>query len=364
MTYMNNRRKFLKDTGLLLGGLSILPHLSFKPRYQKDKLGICLVGLGNYSENLLAPALQLTKHCELRGIVTGSPEKIPVWQKRHGIPDENVYNYETMHAIANNDDIDVIYIVLPTGLHAEYAIKAAQTGKHVWSEKPMAKTVAECVAMMKACEKNKVKLAIGYRMQHEPNTQTVIKWADTKPFGQIKKVRGDVGFNIANPGNTWRMDKELGGGLIYDVGVYAINGLRYMTGKEPISVTGLHENNRPELFKEVEEITTFNLDFGGGLTGSGKTSAAESVNILRAECEKGWYQLEPFQSYTGVKGKASDGTLLNTYIENQQARQMDDDALSIINNRPMMVTGEEGLKDIAIVEAINKSAQTGSPVTL
>ena len=112
------------------------------------------------------------------------------------------------------------------------------------------------------------------------------------------------------------------------------------------------------------KVTTFNLDFGGGLTGSGKTSAAESVNILRAECEKGWYQLEPFQSYTGVKGKASDGTLLNTYIENQQARQMDDDALSIINNRPMMVTGEEGLKDIAIVEAINKSAQTGSPVTL
>ena len=348
----------------MLGGISILPQIAFKSNFQKNKLGVCLVGLGNYSENLLAPALQLTKHCELRGIVTGSPEKIPVWQKRHGIPDKNVYNYNTMGAIANNPDIDVIYIVLPTGLHSEYAIKAANTGKHVWCEKPMAKTAKECRAIIDACNKNKVKLSIGYRMQHEPNTQKIMEWSKTKPFGAIENIKADIGWKITNPPDTWRMDAELGGGMIYDVGVYCINGLRYTTGLEPISVTASHKNTRPEIFKEVAETTIFNFDFPEGIKASGKTSAAESVNILRADCENGWYELSPFQAYNGVTGKASDGTLLNTYIENQQARQMDDDALAILENRPVMVPGDEGMKDVNIVEAINKSAETGEMVRL
>ncbi|MFC4095585.1 Gfo/Idh/MocA family protein [Euzebyella saccharophila] len=361
---MKNRRSFIKKTGLFLGGLSVLPKYTFASKFQKKKLGVCLVGLGNYSENLLAPALQLTQHCELKGVVTGSPNKIPVWQRRYGILDRNIYNYDTMDDIANNPDIDVIYIVLPTGLHSQYAIKAAETGKHVWCEKPMAKTVEECEAIIKACNKNKVKLSIGYRMQHEPNTQTLIKWSHTRPYGKIETVKAEIGFNIQNPGNTWRMDKGLGGGLIYDVGVYSINGIRYTTGSEPISVTALHKNTRPEIFKEVEETTIFTLNFNDGLTASGKTTAAESVNILKADCENGWYQLQPFQSYTGVKGKTSDGQLLDTYIENQQAKQMDDDALSILQNKPIMVPGEEGLKDIAIVEAINESARLGSSVIL
>ena len=361
---MQKRRTFIKKAGLLLGGISILPQYAFKPNFQKQKLGVCLVGLGNYSENLLAPALQLTENCELRGIVTGSPEKIPVWQKRHGIPDKNVYNYETMGAIADNPDIDVIYIVLPTGLHSEYAIKAAYTGKHVWCEKPMAKTAEECQAIIDACEKNKVKLAIGYRMQHEPNTQKVIGWAKKKPFGAMKNVKAEIGWEITNPPDTWRMHAELGGGLLYDVGVYCINAMRYTTGLEPVSVTARFENTRPEVYKEVAETSIFKLDFPSGIQASGKTTAAERVNILRADCEKGWYELSPFQAYNGVKGKASDGTLLDTYIENQQARQMDDDALAILENRPLLVTGEEGIKDIIIVEAIHEAARTGQTIRL
>ncbi|MGB7394140.1 MAG: Gfo/Idh/MocA family oxidoreductase [Pricia sp.] len=361
---MQKRRTFIKSAGLLFGGISILPQYAFKNSFQNKKLGVALVGLGSYSGGQLAPALQLTEHCELRGIVTGSPEKIPVWQKKYGIPDKNVYNYENMDGIANNDDIDVIYIVLPTGLHAEYAIKAANTGKHVWCEKPMAKTAEECQAIIDACDKNKVKLSIGYRMQHEPNTQKVIEWAKTKPYGAMQTVRADIGFYTPDPQDTWRMDAELGGGLIYDVGVYSINGMRYTTGLEPLSVTGSTENTRPEMFKEVAETTTFNLDFPKGIKASGKTTAAESVNILRADCTDGWYQLTPFQAYNGVQGKASDGTQLDTYIKNQQARQMDDDALAILEDRPVMVPGEEGMKDIVIVEAINESAKTGKAIQL
>src|SRR5690606_1159675 len=143
-------------------------------------LGVALLGLGSYSETQLAPALRLTKNCELKGIVTGTPTKVERWQKEYGIADRNVYDYGSLPRIADNPDIDVVYIVVPTSLHAKYSIMAAEAGKHVWCEKPMAMNVEECQAIIDACNTNKVSLAIGYRMQHEPNTQTVMRWADRK----------------------------------------------------------------------------------------------------------------------------------------------------------------------------------------
>jgi glucose-fructose oxidoreductase len=330
----------------------------------KDKLGVALVGLGYYSRDLLAPALQLTEHCELTGIVTGSPHKIPIWQKKYGIKDQNVYNYENMHRVADNPDIDVIYIVLPTGLHAKYSIIAANTGKHVWCEKPMARTVEECQAIIEACKKNKVKLSIGYRMQHEPNTQTIMRYAKEKPYGQIKTVNAEAGYREGRT-DHWKLKKDMGGGALYDMGVYPINGIRYAMGTEPVEViSARHETTRPEIYTEVDETTYFKLRFPGGAIGEGATSFARGMNHLRVDCEDGWYELRPFQAYNGIRGRTSDGTLLNERIPNQQARQMDNDALAIKENRAVKVPGEEGLRDIRIVEAIYASASSQKSVKL
>jgi len=359
-----NRRDFIRNTGLALG-YSLLPYGNIFSNGSQKQIGVCLVGLGNYSSTVLAPALQLTKHCKLTGIVTGSPWKIPKWQERYKISDQNVYNYDTMHQIANNPNIDVIYIVVPTGLHAKYAIRAANTGKHVWCEKPMAKTEAECQSIIDACQKNKVQLTIGYRMQHEPNTRTVMDWATTKPFGKIKTLRAEIGYNVSNPARSWRLNAELGGGTMYDLGVYALNASRYVTGEEPISVSAKQMTTRPDIFTETDETTHFTLEFPSGAIAHGKTSVGKSMHELYVDCEKGWYTLAPFSMYAGVQGKASDGTLLNISIRNQQAKQMDDDALSIINNTPVMVAGEEGMKDVRIEEAIYKSAKLkGKVLTL
>ncbi len=321
------------------------------------KLGVALVGLGYYSRDLLAPALQLTKHCELRGIVTGSPEKIPVWQKKYGIKDANVYNYENLHTIKNNDDIDIVYIVLPTSLHKQYSIIAANAGKHVWCEKPMAMTVEECQAIIDACNKNKVQLTISYRLQHEPNTRTVMSYAKSKPYGTIKKVIAQAGYAGGAPDpDNWRLKRAMGGGAAYDMGVYPLNAARYVTGEEPIAVTARHEILRPEIFKEVDESTYFDLEFASGAKAQCATSVGKNMNLLRADCENGWYMLEPFQSYSGVKGITSDGVKLNQTIANQQATQMDNDALAVINKTPVLVPGEEGLKDIRVVQAILESA--------
>ncbi len=358
-----NRRTFVKRTSLFLG-YSLFPYSNLFSNSIQKKLGVCLVGLGYYSTDLLAPALQLTKHCHLTAIVTGSPWKIPKWQKRYSIPDKNIYNYENMDRIANNPDIDVIYIVLPTGLHAQYAIKAANTGKHVWCEKPMARTAAECRSIIDACAKNKVKLSIGYRMQHEPNTRQIIQWAVSKPYGNIKTVSAEAGYYDSRS-DHWKQNKALGGGAMYDMGVYPLNATRYVTGEEPIAVLKAnHTTNRPKIYTEVDETTHFTLEFPSGAIAKCKTSLGGGMNALHVDCEKGWYGLSPFQAYGGINGKASDGTLLNLRVQNQQAKQMDDDALAIVNNKPVMVSGEEGMKDIKIVEAIYQSAKSGKKISL
>ncbi|PAM96122.1 glucose-fructose oxidoreductase, partial [Flavobacterium sp. IR1] len=213
------------------------------------------------------------------------------------------------------------YIVLPNALHAKYSIIAANAGKHVWCEKPMAPTAEECQQIIDACNKNGVKLSIGYRMQHEKNTQTIMKWADTNPFGKIKKLEAAAGFNGSDLG--WRLEKEMGGGAMYDMGVYSLNAARYSTGMEPIAVTATHSTRRPEIFDEVDETTNFTLEFTDGIVANCSTSFGQNLNNLEINCENGWYYLRPFQSYSGVKGKASDGTVLEPFGKNQQAVQMD-----------------------------------------
>lgn len=340
---------------------SMIPYSNIFSFNNQRKLGVALVGLGDYSTNQLAPALQQTNHIELRGIVTGSPEKIPIWQKKYGIKDSNVYNYDTMHQIASNPEIDVVYIVTPTFLHAKYAIIAAEAKKHVFCEKPMAMNVAECEAVIKACKKNKVRLAIGYRMQHEKNTQKIMEWADSNPYGKIQNVISKAGFKIMREPGNWRLNGQKGGGAIYDMGVYPINALRYATGKEPISVTARHENKRAELFiNGANEITYFDFEFPDGIKGDGLVTYASNENTLKINCKSGHYKLSPFQSYNGVSGSTSDGKKLEACNCNQQAIQMDDDAKAILENRDMMVPGEEGMKDIRIVEAILESAENNS----
>ena len=292
-----NRRSFLKQSALAGAALSLGFCTPATSNNSKKKLGVALVGLGSYSTYQLAPALQKTKYCYLAGIVTGSPNKIPKWQKQYGIKDQNVYNYENMHRIADNEEIDIVYIVVPTGLHAKYAVIAANAGKQVWCEKPMAMNVEECQQIITACSKNKVKLSIGYRMQHEANTQTVISYASSLPYGNITSLKALAGYR-GGGGSGWRFQKSMGGGALYDMGVYCINGIRYASGQEPIAVRSAAQfANRPDLFKEVDETTEFELEFASGLIAYGRTSVGESINQLRVDCEKGWYELSPMQSY-------------------------------------------------------------------
>jgi glucose-fructose oxidoreductase len=353
---MHSRRKFIKHVLATGAGMYASQHAfaNIIIPQTKAKLGVALVGLGYYSTDLLAPALKLTQHCELNGIVTGTPEKAERWKRQHNLSDKNIYNYQTFDSIANNPDIDVVYVVLPPSMHAEYVIRAARAGKQVWCEKPMAMSVSECQQMIDACNQNKVKLSIGYRMQHEPNTQQIIQYRKELTYGNVTKADAAAGYFDGRT-NHWKQQKKMGGGSMYDMGVYPLNAARYSTGLEPTAVTANQSTNRPHIYTEVDETMVFDLEFPGGVTAHCETSFGKNMNELLVTCDKGWYKLSPFQAYSGIKGETSDGKKLNAVIPNQQARQMDDDALAIKQGKPMLVAGEEGLKDIRVVEAVYRS---------
>lgn len=366
MTF-HSRRDVLKTLALGGGALLFSPNVLLSAtQRKKDRLGVALVGLGYYSTDLLAPALQQTKHCYLAGIVTGTPSKAEAWKKKYNIPDKNIYNYQRFDEIANNPDIDVVYVVLPPSMHREYSVRAANAGKHVWCEKPMAMTEKECAAMIEACRKNKRSLAIGYRLHHEPNTQEYRRIVNQRLLGRVKHVNCAAGYRD-NRTDHWKQKKELGGGVLYDMGVYAIQGARLGTGMEPVAIVSAQTSTtRPEIYKNgLDETTVAQFEFPGGVLADIKTSFGENVNFMSITCEKGEIKLEPYSSYSGAKGSSPLGQINHVYeVPWQQAKQMDDNALAIMQGKPMLVPGEEGLRDIRIVEAIYKSAAGKQRVSL
>lgn len=332
---------------------------------KKDgKLGIALVGLGGYAGGQLAPALQQTEHCYLAGIVTGTPSKIPIWKEKYNIPDKNIYSYDNYDSIKDNPDIDIIYVVLPNSMHAEYTIRAAEAGKHVICEKPMALSVADCDKMIAACKKVNRLLSIGYRLHFEPYNLEMVRLGTKKVYGNIKKISAGFGFPIGNP-SQWRLKKELsGGGPLQDVGIYCVQGICYTTGLEPFAVTAQEgPKTDMEKFREVEQSLTWQFDMPGGIISEGKASYGEGMNYLRAEAEKGIFELTAAYGYGGQRGNTPEGPMDLPRV-NQQAKQMDGFALSIKNKQPSIVPGEMGRRDVKIITAIYEAMRTGKKITI
>lgn len=381
----NSRRTFLRNLGAGASALS-LPLVGYADNLRRGyarthslltdpwlaeaqpsrKLGIALVGLGSYSKNQLAPALQQTQNCRLAGIATGTPAKADEWMKKYDIPKANVYDYKTFDRIADNKDIDVVYVVLPNSMHAEYVIRAAQAGKHVICEKPMAIMPKECQAMIDGCKKANKQLAIGYRLHYEPFTKEIMRLGQEKVFGAVKFVESSDAFRIGDP-TQWRMKKDLaGGGALMDVGIYAVQGSRYVTGEEPISVTAqFSPKTEPQKFKDIEETLFWQFQFPSGAVSNSSTSYTAGVERLYASCENGWFELAPAFGYGPLKGRTSKG-IIEQPVVNHQATHMDAVCKDLIDGKqlPGHITGEEGLRDVRLLQAIYRAAETGRKIEL
>ncbi len=330
----------------------------------QKKLGFALCGLGSLSTNQIAPALQKTANCRLAGIITGTPAKAVKWKAQYGIADKNIYNYETMHRIADNPDIDVVYVVTPNALHLDYALLAAKAGKHVLCEKPMEISVARCQQMIDAVNAANCLLAIGYRCRFEPNHLECARLARSKEFGALKVIDAYFGFNV--PAGVWRLNRALaGGGPLMDVGIYSLQTTRYLTGEEPIWLSATTTQGDPGRFSEVEESVIWETKFPGGtISHCGASYNAAPTGYFRAIAEHGWFGLDPAFNYDGIHGTRSDGIAIALPPTDQFAVEMDDFARCILEQMPTKVPGEEGLRDVKIMTAIYESARLGRPVDL
>ncbi|RYY56087.1 MAG: Gfo/Idh/MocA family oxidoreductase [Chitinophagaceae bacterium] len=370
-TFRKSRRTFIRNAGItgaalpLLGPVQAINEFTnaISMEKKKDKLGVALVGLGGYATGQLAPALQQTTHCYLAGIVTGSPEKIPVWQGKYGIPDKNVYNYGNFDSIRDNPDIDIIYVVLPNSLHAEYTIRAFAAGKHVICEKPMAITVEDCDRMLAASKKAGKQLSIGYRLHFEPFNLEMARLGSKQVYGKLSSMEGAFGFKAQ--AGQWRLDKKMaGGGPLMDLGIYVVQGLCYTSGMEPISVTALEgAKTDPARFPDVEQSLSWTFSFPGKLEGKGTASYDDSFNFLRATAEKGMIELKPAYNYGGQRGTTPEGPMTFPNV-NQQARQMDAFAQSVKSNTPTIVPGELGKRDVKYLQAIYEAMASGKTVKI
>lgn len=363
---MINRRGFIKEATLAAGALPFST-LNWSKIQKGKKLGVALVGLGNYSTHQLAPALQLTDLCALTAIVTGSPEKATKWASQYEIPQKNIYNYKTFDQIKDNSDVDIVYVVLPNSMHAEYTIRAANAGKHVICEKPMALNSAECKSMINACNKNKVLLSIGYRLYFDPYHLEMRRLAQEKRYGKVKMIESSLGFSMADP-KVWRLNKALGGGgAIMDLGVYCIQGVRRTLNELPVSVTAQGFVHDKTVFKDIYEGMTFQMHFESGVISNSTTTYSSYVD--RLHITTGWqsYGLEPSYNATGAAGKIRESEIKELSLSTkkyQQIDQMDDFANCILHQKKSAASGEEGWIDLKIIEAIKLAADTNKKVFL
>ena len=356
---------FTRREILRLGAAAcVLPFARLRAQERGQRqLGVALLGLGNYSTNQLGPALKQTRNARLTGIVTGSPEKIPKWQDEYGVPDQNVYNYENFDEIADNPDIDIVYVVTPTALHPEFSIRAARAGKHVICEKPMAPTVEDCTRMIEAAQQAGVTLQIGYRLHWDPFHLRLMEAMENKEFGDWKSIEAANGSVMRDftGHRAWRVNKALSvAGALYDSGVYTVQAQLYTARIHPVRVTARHSTERTEHFKEVPETYEWTLEFADGRNADGWSSYGRSGNFIRAQVEQGEIEIQPSSGYSGQRGRTPAGPMDFKHV-NQQVLQIDGQALAILEKEPSRVPGEMGRRDIRVLRGIVEAGETGKP---
>ena len=370
------RRNFMKKTGqgLLAAGAfeSLLKPASSQlhvPDPPGKKLGWAIVGLGSLSINQILPAFAKCEKSKVVAFVSGHPDKANKLALRYGVSKKNIYNYQNYDSIQDNPDVDVIYIVLPNGMHAEYTVRGLQAGKHVLCEKPMANTPAECQQMVDAGRKADRKLMIAYRCRYEPFNREAIRIAQSGDLGPTQMILADAGFKAGDP-SQWRLNKQLaGGGSMMDIGIYALNATRYLTGQEPAEVNAMiYSTPGDPRFKEVEEHVNFQLRFPSGILANCSSSYGyfhqSHFRVMGTEAR---LCLDPATWYSGLRMWIErDNTIEQKDLPEVDhfATEMDHMSDCVMQNKQPLTPGEEGLRDLTIIAGIYEAARSGKTVKL
>lgn len=336
----------------------------------KTRVGYALVGLGKISQGAVLPAFHHSKKAKLVAVVSGDLKKARRLARDFGA--KSWYTYDDYDQCLADPDIKAVFLATDNGTHAKYSVRAAETGRHILCEKPMATTVEECQQMIRACRQNKVRLMIAYRKYFEPASLALKELITSGKLGKLKIIHS--AFTIFLPSDkrvpAWHFDyRSAGGGSLVDVGVYCVNTIRWLTGTEPIEANAYSWTNDPARFNNVEESIGFQLKFPGGLFVQATASfGAAQANFLKVFGEKGWASLDPAFAYDEERrlfGKVRGHWFEKRFkIIDEFALELDAFADDIKRGRDPEPNGGEGLRDVAVMQAIYQAAQERSWVPI
>ncbi len=343
------------------------------PTAPRRKVGWAIVGLGKLALDEVMPAFRQSELSKPVALVSGHPEKAQKVAGAFGINPASIYNYENFDRIAENKEIEVVYIILPNSMHAEYTNRALRAGKDVLCEKPMAVTVDEAKQMIATAEEMKRKLMIAYRLHYEPMNRKVMALCRSAEYGKVKTFASSNCQNVKAP--NIRLSKALGGGPLGDIGIYCINAARYVIGEEPNEATAVaYQPTDDPRFREVPESVAFTLRFPSGAIASCDCSFGTSESRrFRVHCAEGFIDLDPAYSYRGLRlhvkhGESHAGAMLESEFKipeiNQFAAEMDHFSDCILNGELPRTPGAMGLADLRVIAAIEESAKTGKAVPI
>lgn len=339
----------------------------------RKKTRYAFLGLGFFA-SYVAPRVQASPHSEIKALISSDPAKAKEWADRYSVSEEQIYDYSQIGQLADNDEIDAVYIATPVGTHARFAVAALNAGKHVLVEKTMAASVEEATQMIEAARRNNRKLMVAYRARFEPFNREAIRYATEQVLGKVSSISAHKGFFIGDRlgKNSWRTSRALaGGGALVDIGVYSVQACRYIAGAEPLEVSAfIHNTPGDDRFREVEENLSFMMRFSDGILATGSASWGYALqNHYTVGAQRGSYRLAP----------ASSNENLRMFVNTMQPRETTEIFLRnidqidaefahfsscITNDENPVVPAEEGVRDLQVIEALYRSAKENRPISL
>jgi predicted dehydrogenase len=332
---------------------------------EKAKVRYAVVGLGYIAQIAVLPAFAKAKNSELAALVSDDNVKLEKLSKKYKVP--STYSYQEYEDCLTSGEIDAVYIALPNSMHCDYTVRACKAGIHVLCEKPLAVTESECEEMIRAASESGVKLMTAYRLHFEKANMTAVEIAGSGRIGELRAFNSVFTMQVKE--GDIRLQKDLGGGTLYDIGIYCINAARYLFQDEPIEVAGFSANSGEKRFKEVDEMFSAILRFPDERLASFTTSfGASDISAYQIVGTEGDLRVDPAYEFAAdlkhhltIKGRTRERTFSK---RDQFAPELIYFADCVINDKTPEPSGEEGLADVRIIRALYESASTGQPVSL
>jgi predicted dehydrogenase len=331
----------------------------------KNKVRYAVVGLGYISQIAVLPAFaHARENSELTALVSGDRKKLKEFSRNYKV--EHTYLYEQFADCLKSGEVDAVYIALPNNMHRAYTEAAAQAGIHSLCEKPMGFDETECEAMIAAAENAHVKLMIAYRLHFERGNLQAVDIVNSGKIGE-PRIFTSVFSQQVKSGNS-RLKKDIGGGALYDMGIYCINAARYLFKAEPQEVFAWNMSSRDKRFKEVPEMTSGLLKFPNDRVASFTTSfGAADRSVFEVIGTKGVLKMDPAYEMTeDLKFEITIGgrTIQKVFKKHDQfAPELVYFSHCILNNKQPEPSGREGLADVRIIRALLESAENNRPVS-